>query len=58
MMEHVGEANKRTGKVIEDMAQIMPQIVDTVGVGVLSLQFEGLTYQTLASLKSNIGAVY
>jgi len=58
MMAHVGKANAQTGKVVDDMAQLVPQIVDTVGIGIRSLQFEDLTYQTLASLKSNIDAVH
>jgi len=58
MMKHVSQANKDTGKVVDDMSKLMPQIVETVGLGVRSLQFEDLTYQTLASLKSNIDAVH
>lgn len=54
MMKHVGKINQQSGEVVSQLAEISPKIVETVGVGVRSLQFEDLTYQALDSLNTNI----
>jgi len=54
MMIHVQSLNEETNKVVEDMAALTPQILETVGLGVRSLQFEDLTYQTLDALSHNV----
>jgi len=53
MVEHVGDVNNKTQKVVEELTLISPKINDTVEVGIRSLQFEDLAHQTLTSLKSN-----
>lgn len=58
MMDHVSDANKQTRLVVEELAVLAPQITDKVNLGVRSLQFEDLTYQTLDSLKVNIANIY
>jgi len=57
MVEHVGNVNRETNQVVEGLANLAPQIADTVATGVRSLQFEDLTFQTLASLKDNLVAI-
>ena len=57
MVEHVGNVNRETNCVVEGLATLAPQIADTVAVGVRSLQFEDLTFQTLDSLKHNLVAI-
>jgi len=57
MVEHVGNVNNETNRVVDELAALGPQIIDTVATGVRSLQFEDLTFQTLASLKDNLAAI-
>ena len=57
MMSHVTKVNEETGKVVDDMAAIAPQIIEAVATGVRSLQFEDLTYQALDSLATNITSI-
>ncbi|NMP31381.1 chemotaxis protein [Thalassotalea sp. M1531] len=54
MMEHVGHVNIETQEAVERLAEISPQIDETATIGVRSLQFEDLTFQTLDSLSLNI----
>ena len=58
MMDHVSDANKQTRLVVDELTLLAPQITDKVNLGVRSLQFEDLTYQTLDSLKLNISNIY
>ncbi|NQZ83899.1 MAG: chemotaxis protein [Colwellia sp.] len=58
MMDHVSNANKKTRHVVEELTLLAPQITDKVNLGVRSLQFEDLAYQTLDSLKINISNIY
>jgi len=58
MMDHVHDVNKKTRLVVEELTDLAPQITDKVNLGVRSLQFEDLTYQTLDSLKLNISNIY
>jgi len=53
MVEHVGDVNNKTQKVVEELTLLSPKINETVEIGVRSLQFEDLAHQTLVSLKSN-----
>ncbi len=54
MMEHVGHVNQDTQVAVNRLAEISPQIDETAAVGVRSLQFEDLTYQTIDALSKNI----
>ncbi|WP_448568484.1 methyl-accepting chemotaxis protein [Thalassotalea ganghwensis] len=54
MMEHVSDVNKFSNSAVEELGHMAPQISESVAVGVRSLQFEDLTYQSLDSLKSNL----
>lgn len=54
MMEHVGHVNQQTHHSVERLGELAPQINETAVVGVRSLQFEDLTYQSLDSLVKNI----
>jgi len=58
MMDHVNDVNKKTRLVVDELTELAPQINDKVSLGVRSLQFEDLTYQTLDSLKLNISNIY
>ena len=58
MMDHVSDVNKKTRLVVEELTVLAPQITDKVNLGVRSLQFEDITYQTLDSLKINISNIY
>lgn len=57
MMDHVGEMNQKTQQAVERLAAISPQLAETAAVGVRSLQFEDMTYQSMDSLNKNIGHV-
>jgi methyl-accepting chemotaxis protein len=54
MVEHVGKVNVQTNKIIDELAGLAPKLMETVAVGVRSLQFEDLSSQTLYSIKENI----
>lgn len=54
MMDHVGKINKETANVVDDLAVLSPKISEAAGVGIRSLQFEDIAYQTLDSLNHNI----
>ena len=54
MMEHVSEVNKYSNNAVNKLAEMSPQITETVSLGVRSLQFEDLTYQSLDSLQVNL----
>jgi methyl-accepting chemotaxis protein len=57
MIDYMRDANLSTGKVINELSQITPQISEHVGNAIRSLQFEDLTNQTLTSIKNNLKAV-
>jgi len=54
MVIHVGRINKESSEIINNLAELTPQIDNTVITGVRSLQFEDLTNQTLTSVKYNL----
>jgi methyl-accepting chemotaxis protein len=54
MVSQVGKTTASSNQLIEDLAQLTPQIDMTVATGVRSLQFEDLTNQTLSSVKHNL----
>lgn len=58
MMDHVGHVNNHTAEVVDNLVKLGPKISDTVALGIRSLQFEDLTYQSLDSLKSNINNLH
>jgi len=57
MMKHVEKTNKETSKGVEELSTITPQIEEVVGVGVRSLQFEDLTFQTIENLKEELHGI-
>jgi methyl-accepting chemotaxis protein len=57
MIEHVQSANQDSALNIEILRGIAPQIENTTALGIRSLQFEDLTYQSLNSLKSNTESI-
>lgn len=57
MMQHADEVNKKTKTIVSELANIAPKLVETVSVGVRSLQFEDLAHQSLDSLTSNLGSL-
>ena len=54
MMEHVQKENTDVADYVTKLEAISPQIASAVALGVQSLQFEDLTYQSLNSLKCNL----
>ncbi len=58
MMEHVQSMNLQSNQVAENLSILTPEITQTVGVAVRSLQFEDLTYQSLNSLRVNFGNLH
>ncbi|GAA0818916.1 methyl-accepting chemotaxis protein [Colwellia asteriadis] len=58
MMEHVETANKKTNERVDELSAISPQIVEAVGLGIRSLQFEDLTRQSLESLQMNVSSIH
>ena len=54
MMDHVSDVNQYSNDAVTELGQMAPQINDSVALGVRSLQFEDLTYQSLDSLKANL----
>jgi methyl-accepting chemotaxis protein len=55
MMDHVGDMNQKTQQAVERLAAISPQLTETAALGIRSLQFEDMTYQSVDSLNRNIG---
>lgn len=55
MMDHVGDMNRKTQQAVERLAAISPQLTETAALGIRSLQFEDMTYQSVDSLNRNIG---
>ncbi len=58
MMSHVKEVNENTNERVDELANIAPQITETVSVGIRSLQFEDLTRQSLYSLQQNVESIH
>ena len=57
MMQHVQTEGEYSANFIEALEHISPQINEAVGLGIRSLQFEDLAYQSLNSLKHNIESI-
>lgn len=53
MMNQVQKMNQLSSQIVDQLASLSPKMNDTVSVGVRSLQFEDLIYQTLDSLDFN-----
>jgi len=54
IVRHISNINEDTQTAVGRLAEISPQIDENTGIGIRSLQFEDLTYQTIDSLSSNI----
>ncbi|WP_286235704.1 methyl-accepting chemotaxis protein [Thalassotalea sediminis] len=57
MMQQVRDMNEQSAHIVEELATISPKISETVALAVRSLQFEDLTYQSLASLEHNLASL-
>ncbi|GHF93334.1 methyl-accepting chemotaxis protein [Thalassotalea marina] len=53
MMNQVQEMNQMSTKIVDELANLAPRMSETVSIGVRSLQFEDMIYQTLGSLDFN-----
>ena len=58
MMSHVKEVNESTNESVEELANMAPQISNAVSLGIISLQFEDLTRQSLNSLQQNVKSIH
>lgn len=57
MMQQVRDMNDQSAHIVDELATISPKISETVTLAVRSLQFEDLTYQSLASLEHNLNSL-
>lgn len=58
MMSHVKQVNESTNDSVEELANMAPQIINAVSLGIMSLQFEDLTRQSLNSLQQNVTSIH
>lgn len=58
MMSHVKQVNESTNDSVEELANMAPQIANAVSLGIMSLQFEDLTRQSLNSLQNNVESIH
>jgi len=58
MMSHVKQVNESTNDSVEELSNMAPQITNAVSLGVMSLQFEDLTRQSLNSLQQNVESIH
>lgn len=57
MMENFESTNKDNTAKVEELSTLNPKIADAAALGIRSLQFEDLTYQTLHSIKTNVDSI-
>jgi methyl-accepting chemotaxis protein len=57
MIEHIQDVSEDSKIKINELSNITPQIANAAAVGIRSLQFEDLTYQSLNSLKTNTDSI-
>jgi methyl-accepting chemotaxis protein len=57
MIEHIQDVSEDSKAKVNELSNITPQIANAAALGIRSLQFEDLTYQSLNSLKSNTGSI-
>lgn len=57
LVQYVEKMNINTSKGVDELALLTPKIDQAVGIGVRSLQFEDLTFQTIANLKEELHGI-
>ena len=57
MVGHIKSANEDGKAKVQELSNISPQIANAAALGIRSLQFDDLTYQSLNSLKSNTSSI-
>ena len=57
MVEHIKNANEDGKAKVQQLSNLSPQIANAAALGIRSLQFDDLTYQSLNSLKSNTSSI-
>ncbi len=57
MVMHIQGTNEENKQKIHELSNISPQIANAAALGIRSLQFDDLTYQSLNSLKSNTTSI-
>lgn len=57
MIEHIQGVSEDSKLKVIELSDITPQIANAAAVGIRSLQFEDLTYQSLNSLKTNTNSI-
>jgi len=57
MVDHIGKVTDDNNQMVAALAQLTPEIDNTVATGVRSLQFEDLTSQSLNSVKGNLDSL-
>ncbi len=57
MVRHIENTNEDGKEKIQELSNLSPQIANAAGLGIRSLQFDDLTYQSLNSLKSNTRSI-
>jgi methyl-accepting chemotaxis protein len=57
MVGHIKNANEDGKAKVQELSNLSPQIANAAALGIRSLQFDDLTYQSLNSLKSNTSSI-
>ncbi|MFT6086608.1 MAG: methyl-accepting chemotaxis protein [Glaciecola sp.] len=57
MIEHIQDVSEDSKVKVNELSNVTPQIANAAAVGIRSLQFEDLTYQSLNSLKTNTDSI-
>lgn len=57
MVAHIKNANEDSKAKVQQLSTLSPQIANAASLGIRSLQFDDLTYQSLNSLKSNTSSI-
>ncbi|WP_274377761.1 methyl-accepting chemotaxis protein [Brumicola nitratireducens] len=57
MVRHIESANEDGKAKVQELSSLSPQIANAAALGIRSLQFDDLTYQSLNSLKSNTSSI-
>ena len=57
MVGHIKNANEDGKAKVQQLSTLSPQIANAASLGIRSLQFDDLTYQSLNSLKSNTSSI-
>ena len=57
MVGHIKNSNEDGKAKVQELSNLSPQIANAAALGIRSLQFDDLTYQSLNSLKSNTSSI-